>query len=399
MKKIKRCLCLLLPFAFIFMTGCWSSHEVSNLAICSALGIDKTENGYLITEQIINPVAVASQKAINESPVVVYSVEGESIDGAINYLLLKASRLIYNTHLRMVVFGEAVAKDGIKSILDFFMRSYEYRTDFSFVVARNSTAKDIISILTPLESIPAIEMYNMLKLSSKEVGTTNDVKLVELINSIASEGMSPALTGIEIVKERSGADNTDVFKQSGNYDKLHFGGLCAFNGDKFAGWLTEEDSKGYMYINNKVKASLEVVQCGDDSEVICNILSAKSKVKAEVKDGRPSVSISISAKYAISATRGSIDITKNESSQIINKALEDKIKKICETSLERAQKELQTDIFGFGGAVHRKNSSYWKSVKDGWSRVYADMPVNISVKAKLISIGELTQSLFAKEKG
>jgi spore germination protein KC len=66
-----------------------------------------------------------------------------------NYLLLKASRLIYNTHLRMVVFGEAVVQDGIKSILDYFMRSYEYRTDFSFVVAKNSTAKDIISTLTP----------------------------------------------------------------------------------------------------------------------------------------------------------------------------------------------------------------------------------------------------------
>jgi hypothetical protein len=34
-------------------------------------------------------------------------------------------------------------------------------------------------------------MFNMLKLSSKEVGTTNDVKIIELINSIAAEGCAP----------------------------------------------------------------------------------------------------------------------------------------------------------------------------------------------------------------
>ncbi len=116
-----------------------------------------------------------------------------------------------------------------------------------------------------------------------------------------------------------------------------------------------------------------------------------------MREGRPSAEVSISVKYAVSATKGGFDITKPENEPVLNRALEDKIKLICEAALERAQKQLQTDIFGFGEAVHRKDPAYWKKVKDKWSLEYAGMPVDVSVKAELKSIGEITKSLFAKK--
>jgi spore germination protein KC len=357
------------------------------------MGIDKTANGYLITEQIINPKAVASKKATNQSPTVIYSIEGESIEGAINNLHIKTPRLIYQTHLRMVVFSEDIAKEGIKSILDYFMRSYEYRSDFYCVIAKGSPAKDVLSLLTPLESIPGVELFKLLELSAKETGLTNDIKLIGLINSITSEGTSPALNAVEIIRENINSVSTDAFKQSGSYDRLIYNGLGVLNSDKLVGWMTQEEGKGYNYIKNKIKASVEAVQCGKESEAVCNILSARSKVNADVNEGKPSVDISITLNYIVSSTRGNIDLTK------INQALENKIKKLCKTSLEKAQKELQTDIFGFGDAVHRRDAGYWKSVKDKWSQEYVKMPVNISVKAEIKGIGEITKSLFTEEKG
>src|SRR5690554_2309930 len=133
--KLKRLLSILIILSTIVLTGCWSSREINTLAITACIGIDKTENGYLVTEQVLNPRAIASKKATAESPVVIYTAEGNDLAEIIRRSTTQSSRVLYNADLRMVVFGEDVAKDGIQNILDYFLRNYEYRTDFYFVIA------------------------------------------------------------------------------------------------------------------------------------------------------------------------------------------------------------------------------------------------------------------------
>jgi spore germination protein KC len=239
----------------------------------------------------------------------------------------------------------------------------------------------------------------MLKRSADEIGVTTDMKVIDLINSLASEGVDPALTGVEINREGKKANNTDVLKQSGDFDKLKFGGLAAFDGDRLAGWLSEEESKGYGYITEKIKGSLEIVRCDEKSEVNCNILSCKAKARADTAGGKPSIAVEISVKYAVSGTRGAFDVTEKSNIESMNKALENKIKRICAKALSKAQGKLQTDIFGFGEAVHRTDPSLWKAVKDNWSAVYSSMPVKVEVKAELVSIGEITKPVYSRKKG
>ena len=77
--KLKRLLSILIILSTIFLTGCWSSREINTLAITACIGIDKTENGYLVTEQVLNPRVMASRKATVESPVVIYTAEGNDL--------------------------------------------------------------------------------------------------------------------------------------------------------------------------------------------------------------------------------------------------------------------------------------------------------------------------------
>jgi spore germination protein KC len=45
--------------------------------------------------------------------------------------------------------------------------------------------------------------------------------------------------------------------------------------------------------------------------------------------------------------------------------------------VDKAQKDLKTDIFGFGERIHSKDPPYWKTVKDNWNDVFTGMPVEI----------------------
>ncbi|MGO1528966.1 Ger(x)C family spore germination protein, partial [Senegalia sp. (in: firmicutes)] len=57
MKK-KIILLLIIIISINLITGCWDKRELSELSIASAIGIDRVEDEYLVSVQIINPSEV-----------------------------------------------------------------------------------------------------------------------------------------------------------------------------------------------------------------------------------------------------------------------------------------------------------------------------------------------------
>ena len=396
--KLKRLLFILIILSTIFLTGCWSSREINTLAIAVCIGIDKTENGYLVTEQVLNPRAIASKKATAESPVVIYTAEGDDLAEIVRRFTTQSSRVLYNADLRMVVFGEDVAKDGIQNILDYFLRNYEYRTDFYFVIAKNSTANEVLGILTPIESVPGFSMYISLKMSEEKWAAMKSIRIIELVNSIIADGDNPVLTGIEISQDEISPKSTDILKQSGKYKKLKYTGLGAFNKDKLVGWLDEDESKGYNYITDNVKNTSEHADYDSKVKITYEIINAKSRTKVYFLENKPAIEVKIKTKCNIEIVEGEFDVSAEENKQVLNELLASKVKLLCEKALNKAQKELKTDIFGFGEAIHRKYPKAWEKLKDDWNDKFTDLPVNITVEAETKQLGQITKPLFMKEK-
>ncbi|PQQ66263.1 Ger(x)C family spore germination protein [Acetivibrio saccincola] len=395
--KLKRLLFILIILSTIFLTGCWSSREINTLAIAVCIGIDKTENGYLVTEQVLNPRAIAT-KVTAESPVVIYTAEGDDLAEIVRRFTTQSSRIFYNADLRMVVFGEDVAKDGIQNILDYFLRNYEYRTDFYFVIAKNSTANEVLGILTPIESVPGFSMYISLKMSEEKWAAMKSVRIIELVNSIIADGDNPVLTGIEISQDEISPKSTDILKQSGKYKKLKYTGLGAFNKDKLVGWLDEDESKGYNYITDNVKNTIEHADYDSKVKITYEIINAKSRTKVYFLENKPAIEVKIKTKCNIEIVEGEFDVSAEENKQVLNELLASKVKLLCEKALNKAQKELKTDIFGFGEAIHRKYPKTWEKLKDDWNDKFTDLPVNITVEAETKQLGQITKPLFMKEK-
>jgi len=48
---------------------------------------------------------------------------------------------------------------------------------------------------------------------------------------------------------------------------------------------------------------------------------------------------------------------------------------------------LKTDVFGFGFAFYREKYDLWKEMEDNWDEIFASLPVEIEVEAKIRKIG------------
>lgn len=394
-------LCLLLVLSIFVVSGCWSSRDLNELAIATAIGIDKAENGeYEISVQIINPSEIAGQGKTNASSVTIYKIKDKTLFEAIRRLTTEAPRKIYLSHLRVIVFGEELAREGIQKTLDFLSRDHEYRSDFYFLVAKNSKAKDIISILTPLENISANKIHSSLQMSEKAWAPTTTVTLDKLISALVSEGANPVLTGIMIVDE-------DVEKGSSvknleeviHHATLKLENLSAFKGDKLVGWLNTKESKGYNYIKDNVTNTVGHVPCPDkEGNVVVEVIRSKTKNTVEVINGEPKVLIHTSAEVHIGEVRCTLDLTKPQEIHALEKEVNEQFKDVINGAVRVAQEDLKSDIFGFGELVHRANPKVWKKLKENWNDTFTTLVVDVTTDVKIRRTGTILDSFQVKGK-
>lgn len=393
--KLKKVFFTLFILASILLNGCMGGREIDELAIAISMGIDKAEDGYLLTIQILNPKAIASRKAQNEAPIILYTETGKDLFEIKRRITEQSPRRIYNSHLRTVVFGEDMAKEGIQQTLDFFVRGHEYRTDFFFLVAKGTTANHILNELTPLEAVPGIEVYDSLKTSEKSWAPTKTVKLYELVNDLISDGKNPVLTGIKLSDPKNPMHSIEILKQS-DPTKLMVSSLGVFRNDKLAGWLTEEESKGYNYIMGNVNNTAEEVKYDDQGQVTLEAIKTKVKRKATLLNKKPAINVEIMVKANVVAQTGELDLTSEEIIEKLCRKAERDMEALCKAVLERTKNNFKTDVFGFGEEIHKKYPKLWKEIKNNWNDEFAMLPVSIKVHVQINNLGESTKSIFSK---
>ncbi|MBP7174663.1 MAG: Ger(x)C family spore germination protein [Thermoclostridium sp.] len=391
--KSKRIFCTLI--ILVFLNGCMGGRELNELAIAISMGIDKAEDGYLLTFQILNPKAIASRRAQNEAPIILYTETGKDLFEIKRRITEQSPRKIYNSHLRTVVFGEDMAKEGIQQTLDFFVRGHEYRTGFFFLVAKGTTANHILKELTPLEVVPGIEIYNSLKTSEESWAPTKTVKLYKLVNDLISDGKDPVLTGIKLFDPKNPIHSIEILKQS-DPTKLMVSNLAVFRDDKLAGWLNEDESKGYNYIMGNVKNTVGEVKYDDQGQVTFEAIKTKVKRKATLLNNKPAINVEIMVKANVVAQTGELDLTSEEIIEKISRKAEGDIEDVCNAALEITRKDFKTDVFGFGEEIHKKYPKLWKQVKNNWNDEFARLPINVKAHVQINGLGESTKSVFSK---
>jgi len=394
--KNRAALLIILAILIIPLTGCWNRRELNDLSIALAMGIDKSDDGVLLTVQIINPSEIAAQVPTTRTAVTSYSITGSTVFEALRKLTKESPRKIYLSHVRTIVFGEELAKEGIAKVLDFISRDHEFRTDFYILVARDTKATEVLNILTPSEKVPANKIYYSLKASAKAWAATHHVQLDELINKLVSEGNNPVLTGI-LVK-----GNTEAGKKLSNVEQvqpstlLEIDSIAAFRKDKLVGWLNATESIGFNHIIGKVKSTIVVIPCPDGGKLGVELIRTKPKVKGKIEYGKPKIDINHFVEANIGEVECEVDLSKTESIYEIEKILANEIKSKMEEAVKRAQKDFKSDIFGFGEVIHRKNPKAWKELKKNWNKEFEDLEVNIKVTTRIRRLGTITKS-FQKE--
>jgi len=391
---IRKTVLLLLVSALA--TGCWNRRELNDLAIVVGIGIDKIGNQYEVTIQVVSPAEVSSRKGTgNRAPVTTYFGKGDTVFETIRRMSTVTPRKLYFAHVRMLVLGEEIAKEGLADLVDFISRDHELRTDFYFAVAKGTPAREILSFYTPLEKIPANKMYSSIEVSEKIWAPTISITLDELISSMLAEGKNPVLTGIRIQGDEQKGKTKGNVEKIASPAKLEYDGVAVFKFDKLVGWMNEDESKGYSNITNKLQSTIIEVACPKEGKLAIEVVRSKTTMRGSVTNGKPEIKLKTRTEANVGDVECKIDLSESATIQLLEKEAEEVMKRNTRLALAKAKK-LESDIFGFGEALHRSNPGYYKKVEKDWSRHFVDLPVHLDIDVKIRRLGTVFEPVQNK---
>ena len=372
----------------IFLTGCTNQKELNDLAIISAMAMDKNDDGtYTKTIQIINPINVAGGLqggGGGQSPTVtVYSAKGHSALEAHFNATSKVSRRLYHAHANLLVISEEIAKKGeISTILDAFERDPEVRSKLKLVIAHGTKAGDLLKTLTAIDKIPAEKVNGTLKITELAKGEHLEVSIQEFISALTTDGREPVLSGFRMKgKVKQGKDVTNIQKSELD-TTLEADGLAIFREEKLIDWYQGDTSRGVVWILDKIKETdVELDWKGNRNRLVCNIIRQKTKVTANTNKGRPVITVRVRAEGDIREVRTPVNLNDPSIILDLEKELREEIKKELEQTVKKTQLN-KTDIFGFGEVVHRSDPKQWERMKNDWNETYfPKLTVKVEVEA------------------
>ncbi|MBD0382870.1 Ger(x)C family spore germination protein [Paenibacillus sedimenti] len=394
----KTCLIILCSIvASAAVTGCWNRRELNDLAISTAMGLDKGKGGNIIvTNQLLYPEAVSPKDGGGgqRAPVALMEETEAGVQQAVRKMTMKVSKKIYVGHVQILVIGEELARSGIIETLEHYARDHEYRRDFYVIVAKGARAKDILKVFTPFESVPANKLRDSLESSSKSWGASAAIRFGELLSMLIAKGREPILTGVAVEgKAQQGAAKENV-ERIYVPTNLEYTGLAVFKNDKLVGWLNQMDSLGVNFVRGKVKSSNIAIPCpGSNEQAFFEAIRTNAKSKVELKNGNPVIQVKVSGEGNMSDAKCPVDMTKQDAIRDMERLVNKTVKEIVESSVKTAQKKYKSDIFGFGNAVERSIPKYWYTVEKEWDDIFPDVRVHVSSDIQIREIFKTKKTL------
>lgn len=380
MNRIKWCKPIALIICLSLFTGCWDRTEINELALVMASGFDLAEDGQLeVTLQIALPKGIPGGMqggGQGEKPVVVVTAKGKDDLDILSKLQMRLSRKLSFAHRAIVIFGEKYARHGIDQALDELLRNPESRYSTYILTAHGATAKQILHSPYILEHIPAIGLKKM-----QSSGLSLAVKLDEFLNAIPSPGMSPTTGAIRLIDGR----NADA--------PFQIGEVAVYQENKLVGFLSKDEVKTFRWLKGKFKGEKITTQVEPKEQAFKGTVSIevsqdKTTISTKIKGEVPEVTATFKAKGRVMENDTRLDLSKSENLKLVQSKLSDEMQKKIESMFNHVQKQLKSDIFGFGEEIHIEHAAFWKKIKNQWKDIYPQIPVQIKVDVSIERVGK-----------
>lgn len=408
-------LCLLLPL--LTLAGCWDRREPSLLGVVTAVAFDfDPQTGLLqVIAQVANPLGIGGGNGADQSgggggnnPFWVVETSGHTIYEAIKKTEQVSTRKLIWSHLEAVLFSEAMAREGLRPVLDYIDRERQARLIARpFVVQGN--IRQLMEAEFPLEQLGGPALIRQLITIRMEDAFTSEIdSLRRLFHHLSMPGVELILPRIEVQAERREEGGAKNGGGGGNGEKRGGGGgvktgkpnpakisgAALFRGDKLAGFFNEKETAGYLWLTKNIRRQTMVFSCpGEvDKYLTVEVFGALTKLEPEVQGEKVRLRLSILTEGRLQDFAGQSLPLAEDFKSSLNRRMATVIHNQIGLAWQKAR-ELDVDVFGFGHDLYQTKPQDWKRLEKKWAGIFPEIELEVDVQATIRSYGLVTEPL------
>lgn len=359
----------------LLLSGCWSYVGLDEVVIISGIAIDKEEDNYILTFEMLDISNVD-----DEGGVVPKLIEGKgpTIYEAVRNASVVTSKDLCFCSVQAIIINKEIAKEeGIKRVLDFFLRNRRVRELSKVVISGEETAKQILEAKGIAESIISIEVMDIIEKAEKTNLQTLRSDLYTIVNVLKGEGIELVLPVFRVTKIED--------------EVIKLGELAIFKGDKLNNYMPIEETKYFLFVIDEVEGGVISFRSKnqDFDNMAFNIYKSKTSVTYKEKKGNLRFHLHIKLKGSLEEYNDSQETISIEEMDDASKKLATELEKRISNVILKTQKRDEGDIFGFGKKIYQRNPKLWRELKKEWSATFKNIKFDVKVEVIIANTGLL----------
>lgn len=383
---------ILLLTIFPLITGCYNYQELNNLSIVTGTSIEKKDNKYKITIQVVNPKKSDDTSSTNQPTFITYSQLGDTLQEAYRNIVLTSSRRIYGSHINILIISEDIAKEDISQILDFVFRNTEMRKEFNVLLSKEPSK--LLELNTPITNISSNNIKDTLTADTLHLAASRQITFNEMMNMYLNPNLEIVLPTVEMIGNFNEGENIDNLKNTNPNADYKLTGLAIFKGNKILTTLNEKESVNYNIVTNNVTNTLLKHECQNNKYIVHKINELSTIQEIDPKKNKLKVKITGTA--IISEVQCDYDLTKPKTIEKIQEDINKELVKNTTNIIKKFQ-EQSTDVFGFKDIYYKNYYKDYNKIKDNYEEIFKNMQIDITSNIKVIAKGNVEGDIYEME--
>lgn len=344
--------------------------DVLDRAIILGVGIDKGENGIVLTAEIVSPGNGQEQVGTFSKTL---TAEGATVGEAIQNVAEMSGKEASLGQCVALIFGQELYETvDFSAIIDYFINHHSFK-ESAVICCCKGKAEDLFNNSDALSKSVSLSVASMLLDEAKKIGVPTN-SLLEYSRSQQELDCTGFLNKITFITSEN-KDSAEPDKTQGYFSYRE---LAVFRKNQFVCDLSEQDVQGMSLFLKKLEGNNFV---SDETGVRLTVQVNNKDVKQELKGDEIDVSITLSVRFArTDSEEVSGAITAKKDKEIDPRILDDvrnQATALAEAYLAK-QAEYNFDLLKFHEAVRRKEGSS----KELAEKPTSDFNVNLKIEVK-----------------
>ena len=371
MSNLKRIGVVIVALAFFALVmASFRGNEILERAIIIGIGIDKSEDGLILTAEVVSPGNGQEQVGTFSKTV---TVSGPTVGEAIRKVAEKTGKEASLGQCVVLVLGQEFYQTvDFSDVIDYFVNHHSFK-ESAVICCCEGKAVDLFNKSNALSQSVSLSVASMLLDEAKKVGVATN-KLLQYTRSQQELDKTGFLNKIKFVPSEN-KDSNDPDKTQGYFTYRE---LAVFRQNTFVCDLSEDEVKGMSLFLKDTEGENFI---SDESGLTLTIQVNNKDVKQELKNDEISIDITLSVRLArTDSDEVTGAITAKKDKEIDPKVIEDvrqQATSLAELFVNK-QAEYNFDLLKFHEMVRQKEGSS----KELAEKPTSDFTVKLKIEVK-----------------